>query len=211
MKKLLAILSLCFSLSCITSEAANAIASWDANKETNVVKYKISVVGGGATNTVTVNHPTTSVELQSLAVGVTYTVSLSAVSDTLLESVPVKVVYTPSLGLPPEVEISSHSIDSYANGYWYGVKMGWPALDKVAYGFTNYTLIVDNLTKSTRTPIQTSTNTYSFAQLPRATYRFSVVVTNVFGSSLLDTNSSWVLDGTVPLTISNAKIVPITP
>lgn len=170
---------------------------------TGVVKYNLYVKTNSVTTTNfyklgSVNHPTNTFPF-SLPAGETYSFYATSENNQLLESDPSNIAtYFTPLGVPPENVISTVSINSYSPSLkvWSGVTLTWTNVDKVKYGFTNYTVNVVSPTSTNQ--YITVNNTITINSLTLNNYIISVSSSNSLGSSVISSKSTWYLFKTNP-------------
>ncbi len=191
MKKLLAKFTVAvatlFAAVSTTLAATNQVTVvWEANPPAEGVGlYKVYRSVAGSTNAPIVQSTTgTNLVSTNMFMGTTYVFTVTAVGPSLLESLPSDPLQFYMPFLLPEVKITNIVFGGKSGQVWNDVRVSWASLDKARYGFTTYTLNVDDLALAGGgNTFTTTNNSFTIPTLNVADYRLTVTTTNWHGTS----------------------------
>lgn len=187
----IAVLILLTTLITFAANAANLTLVWDVPPTTNdnITAYHIYNVNSSVpnvTNRVDVLGNVFTAVFTNITTG-TNTFWATAENDVAIVSDPSNILIVNAPTQLPTISINKfNSVTIGTNGLWT-VSISWDGLDKIKYGFTNYTVALLNMTGNTTNFYQTPNTNYTFSNLPLLDYKMWVYTTNMFGVSQYDT------------------------
>lgn len=205
MKKLICLLgALAIPLPWVSG--AEITFAWDANTDTATTNYILYAIQPGvSTNQIRVAHPTNIATATNITPGITYTYYVVAENADGMQSDPSDAItYSFPIGSPTLVTLSTKQVNYSPISKKFDVKLGWAAVDKTKYSFTNYFVEIVNTDSSVTNLAAVSTNSY-YTNLPLANYQISVYWTNYLGTSPY---ASFNIDGRKPGLVKGFRLQP---
>lgn len=172
------------ALAMFATTAFAETATWNPNPpEDNVTQYKVCWITNGVQNFARIAAPQTTYTFSAIP-GLKYTMWVTAVNESGLESTnDTRIDYVRFLP-PPPIDITARTFSSYSASLhtWTNYKLAWPPIDLKAYGASNYVLTV---AQATNPPVMftTTSSSYTIPSLALGDYTFWVTVDGAVGTS----------------------------